>query len=196
MLAIEMGNEESRKPAPIDAGFAADAESLRPVLGAVIASILRQSLRHADVEDCTHETLERAYKGRDRLRPGEPLRPWLIGIARHVALDAVRARQRRGRLIATERPDDANEALVERVPDSAPNAQEKLERAQEGALVRDAVEQLSPDLRKALVLFHVEGLAYRDIAERMNVPIGTVCTWISRGRRAVASALEQQGVLQ
>ncbi len=130
------------------------------------------------------------------MRPGEPLRPWLIGIARHVALDAVRARQRRGRLIASERADDTTEALVERVPDSAPNAQERLERAQEGALVRNAMDQLSPDLRKALVLFHVEGLAYRDIAERMSVPIGTVCTWISRGRRAVASALEQQGVLQ
>jgi RNA polymerase sigma-70 factor (ECF subfamily) len=196
MLHSGMGQERSGEPASIPgASFAAEVESFRTVVAAVIASILRQPVRHADVEDCTHETFERAYRGRDRLRAGEPLRPWLLGIARHVALDAVRARQRRGRLIVSDRTDDG-EALVDRVPDSAPSAQETMERAQRSQLLRDAMARLPADLSRALVLFHVEGLAYRDIAERMNVPIGTVCTWISRGRRAVASALEEQGVLQ
>jgi RNA polymerase sigma factor (sigma-70 family) len=195
MLATGMGQERSEGPLSIDAGFASEVESFRRVVSAVIASILRQGIRHADVEDCTHETFERAYRSRERLRPGEPLRPWLLGIARHVALDTVRARQRRGRMIVTDRVDQ-DEALVERVPDSAPSAQEQLERAQRSALLRNAMESLPADLGRALVMYHVDGLAYRDIAERMNVPIGTVCTWISRGRRAVASALEERGVLQ
>src|SRR4051812_38330672 len=77
-----------------DAAFAGEAAALRPVVRAVIAAMLRERIDHADVEDCTHETLRRAIEGRARLRDGEAIRPWVVGIARHVALDALRARKR------------------------------------------------------------------------------------------------------
>jgi RNA polymerase sigma-70 factor (ECF subfamily) len=147
---------------------------------------------HPDVEDCTHEALRRALEGQDRLRAGEPLRPWLLGIARHVALDSLRAKVRDQRRHVRSL-DDGGEAPVDRVPDSTPGADDRLDRARRVAAVQAAMQQLPDDHRRALTLFHVDGLPYREISERLGVPIGTVCTWISRGRRSIATALGETG---
>src|SRR4051812_4998967 len=69
-----------------------ETAALRQVVVAVVACVLNERRDHPDVEDCTHEALSRALVGRSRLREGEPFRPWVIGIARHVALDALRGR--------------------------------------------------------------------------------------------------------
>src|SRR3954470_15347847 len=71
-----------------------DTAALRGVVRAVAAAILRLGPDHPDVEDCASETLRRAIEGDTRLRRGQPRRPWVIGIARHVALDMLRARKR------------------------------------------------------------------------------------------------------
>src|SRR5438093_79111 len=71
-----------------------EAAALRPVVRAVIACVLGVGKDHPDVEDGTHETWCRALEGHGRLREGEALRPWVLGIARHVALDARRQRRR------------------------------------------------------------------------------------------------------
>jgi RNA polymerase sigma-70 factor (ECF subfamily) len=193
MLAVSMGSPQVVRPELQFLGFSAEAEALRPVVRAVAAAVLRAGRTHPDVEDCTNETLRRALEGRDRLRAGEPVRPWLIGIARHVALDMLRARQRDLRRIAQPPADAPDDSPLERVPDSSPGADERLSRARELARVKRAMSSLPDDHRRALELFHVEGLAYREISERLGVPVGTVCTWISRARRAVASALETEG---
>ena len=188
-----MGLPEVPLEPPSQAGFAREAESLRPVVRAVVAAVLRESRMHPDVEDCTHEALRRALEGRERLRPGEPVRPWLLGIARHVALDALRARARDQRRHL--RALDDSDSPADRVPDSRPGADERLEEARKLAAIRSAMDGLPTDHRRALLLFHVEGLAYREISARLGVPMGTVCTWIARGRRAIAAALGQDGEL-
>jgi len=158
---------------------------------AVAAAVLRESRMHPDVEDCTNETMKRALEGQARLRPGEPLRPWLLGIARHVALDALRARSRsRAR---TLQPSADGDDPLDRVPDSTPAVDERLERARRAAAIRRVMSDLPADHRRALEMFHLDGLAYREIAAKLGVPMGTVCTWISRGRRAIADALGDEG---
>ncbi len=169
-------------PAP-----AHELEELAAPVRAAIAAVLRRGRFDPDVDDCTSETLRRAMEGRHRLRPGEPLRPWVVGIARHVALDALRARRR----AAVRHVQDGDEdRLVERVPDSTPGADVALERAERATRVRRALDTLPEDQRRVLEMFHLEGLPYKVIAERLDVPIGTVCTWVSRGRRAMATALD------
>src|SRR5262245_50233173 len=110
-------------------------EEMVPLMGAVRAvssAMLRLGPTHPDVEDCTSETMRRAVEGRARLRPGEPLRPWLLGIARHVALDMLRARKRRGNLRELDAAgDDDGPPAVERVPDTAAPADDQLQRARE-----------------------------------------------------------------
>src|SRR5262245_17291161 len=101
--------------------FAQAAAELRPYIRAVVAAVLRESREHPDVEDCTHEALRRAIEGRERLREGEAMRAWVVSIARHVALDALRARQRaRARTARGSEGEDDADDLLGRLADLAP----------------------------------------------------------------------------
>jgi RNA polymerase sigma-70 factor (ECF subfamily) len=175
-----------------DDAFPREAAALRPLVRAVVASIIREPVDHPDVEDCTNETLRRAIEGHERLREGEAMRPWVVGIARHVALDALRARKRaraRDAGNGTDEEGDLLAPLVERLPDPADDPFERVAKARRDATVRTAIESLPDGQRKALTMFHLEGLGYQEIAVRLEVPLGTVATWVMRGRKAVASAV-------
>jgi RNA polymerase sigma-70 factor (ECF subfamily) len=168
--------------------FPHETTALQPAVRAVIACVLGEGRDHPDVDDCTHETLRRALEGRARLREGEPLRPWLLGIARHVAIDA-RRRRRRERLADEPAGDGEIEPLLDRLPDPGPAPDERAAGAERARRIAVAMEGLSRPQREALTMFHVEGEGYQQIAERLGVPIGTVATWLSRGRRSLADAL-------
>jgi RNA polymerase sigma-70 factor (ECF subfamily) len=172
-----------------------EAAVLEPVVRAVVAAVLREGRKHPDVDDCTNETLRRALEGAARIREGEPVRPWIVGIARHVALDSLRAKKRRRAREAEPAPDSSGDvaAMVDRVADSAPAANEQLAVEQRNRRVRAAIERLAPVMRDALTKFHIEGKSYVQIAEEMNVPLGTVATWVTRGRKTVASELAASG---
>lgn len=168
------------------------AGELRPLVRAVIACVLRERPDHADVEDCTSEAFRRAFEAQSRARG--PMRPWVLGIARHVALDALRARQRQ-RARTGEIPDEAPSAataVIDRLADPSAGADEQLELAERAARVRRVMQALPAGPRAALELFHLEGLAYQEIGRRLGVPLGTVATWVTRGRRAMAEALEDE----
>jgi len=165
---------------------------LRPVVRAVVACVLRERPDHADVEDCTSEALRRALESTSQARG--PIRPWVLGIARHVALDTLRARQKQ-RARNVDVPEDApssTSAIVDRLIDPSASADEQIELAERAARVRRVMSKLPEGPRKALEMFHLEGLAYQDIAKKMNVPLGTVATWVTRGRKAMAEALEDE----
>ena len=122
------------------------------------------------------------------------MRPWVLGIARHVALDTLRARQRQ-RARNVDLPEDApssTAAVVDRLADPSAGADEQIELAQRAARVRRVMQTLPEGPRKALELFHLEGLSYQDVSRRLGVPLGTVATWVTRGRKAMAEALEDE----
>ncbi len=174
--------------------FAAATAELRPHVRAVVAAVMNVGRDNPDVDDCTHEALKRALEGRDRLRPGEPLRPWLTGIARHVALDALRARKRQRDRTATARTDEdgAPADPLEKVPDTSPDAFQRLADARRRDAVARAMSALPDGQRRALTMFHMEGLQYQEIAARLGVPLGTVATWVMRARKSVAAAVGVQ----
>ncbi len=173
-----------------EATVEAETAELRPVVRAVVACVLRERPDSADVEDCTSEAMKRALESSTKARG--PLRPWVLGIARHVALDTLRARQRQ-RARTAQLPEEApssTTAVVDRLVDPAAPVDEQMELAERAARVRRVLATLPEGPRKALELFHMEGLAYQEIAKRLGVPLGTVATWVNRGRRAMAEALE------
>ena len=170
--------------------FAAATAELRPHVRAVVAAVMGVGRDHPDVDDCSHEALRRALEGRDRLRAGEPLRPWVTGIARHVALDALRARKRqRDRTAVVREGEDGPQDPLDRVADTAPSAFERLSDARRREAVVQAMSALPDGQRRALTMFHMEGLQYQEIAARLGVPLGTVATWVMRARKSVAAAV-------
>jgi len=177
-------------PVAVPDSFGPETAALLPQVRAVIASVLREARDHPDVEDCSHEVLRRALEGRDRLRPDEALRPWLLGIARHVAIDHLRARHRARRRAAYEaNGDEPGPLLVERLADPAPDLDDQFEQKRREQCLREAIDRLTDGQRSAMMMFHLEGLGYQEIADRLEVPLGTVATWISRARRTIAAEL-------
>ncbi len=170
-----------------------EAADLRPIVRALVACVLRERPDHADVEDCTSEALRRALESSTQARG--PLRPWMLGIARHVALDTLRARQKaRARTAVTAREDapSSASAILDRLADPAAPADEQMVAGERAARVRRVLARLPEGPRAALQLFHMEGLGYQEIATRLGVPLGTVATWVTRGRKAMAEALEDE----
>jgi RNA polymerase sigma factor (sigma-70 family) len=176
---------------PLEA-FSRQAAELRPLLRAVAASVLHVAPEHPDVDDAVSETMRRAIEGRARLRPGEPLRAWIVGIVKHVALDAARSRTRALKRQASEPAPSSARDLTDRIPDSKPSPFDRTARTQELARVESALAELPEKQREAVVLFFLEGLSYVEIGERLGVPMGTVATWILRGRRHLAATLTER----
>ncbi len=175
-------------------GIHAELQALRSLIGAVVAHIVRERVAHPDVEDAVSETLRRALEGQHRLKPGQPLRPWVLGIARHVALDLLRERQRSARCRAElpARSDGSSpRAALDLVADPSPGADVRLDDARRLAEAERAIAELGESQRRALMMFHLEGLGYREIAARLGVPVGTVGTWIARARKSVLASVSQ-----
>jgi RNA polymerase sigma-70 factor (ECF subfamily) len=75
--------------------------------------------------------------------------------------------------------------------DPSPAPEEHAAGAERARRIRSALDGLAPPQRQAMLLFHVEGEGYQRIAEKLGVPMGTVATWLSRGRRSLAEALAE-----
>ena len=176
--------------APTLEAFSREAAELRPLLRAVAASVLHVGPEHPDVEDAVSETMRRAIEGRARIRAGESIRAWIVGIVKHVALDTARSRTRQQKRIVTEvAPPESTPDLADRIPDSKPSPFERAARTQEIARLEGALSALPDNQREAIVLFFIEGLSYVEIGKKLGVPMGTVATWILRGRKALAATL-------
>jgi RNA polymerase sigma-70 factor (ECF subfamily) len=172
--------------------FSREAAELRPLLRAVAASVLHVAPGHPDVDDAVSETMRRALEGRARLRPGEPVRGWIVGIVKHVALDAARSRTRALKRQAPEPAAESVRDVTDRIPDSKPSPFDRTARMQELAKLDAAMAALPEKQREAVTLFFLEGLSYVEIGEKLGVPVGTVATWILRGKKALAATLSER----
>jgi RNA polymerase sigma-70 factor (ECF subfamily) len=133
-----------------------------------------------DAQDLVQEVLVRVQRGLRDYRPGS-MRGWLSRITTNAFLDDVRRRSRRP---VTALPDDAD-AVLPPAPDAAESAAS--ERLPDH--VQAALADLAPEYRVPVVLADVVGLAYAEIAEQLEVPVGTVRSRIHRGRLALREAL-------
>jgi len=179
---------------PTGSEIAVSSQEMVPLVGAVravAAAVLRLRQEDPDVQDCTSETLRRAMEGRSRLRAGEPVRPWMLGIARHVALDMLRARKRHGVVRDYAYGNDGDDGIsrTETIPDEGAAPDELLDQARTRQQIKNAMSALPEPMAMALMKFHIDGRSYQEIAEEMKVPLGTVATWVTRGRKTLAERL-------
>ena len=140
-------------------------------------------VRSSDAEDLAQDTFVRAFVHFERFDPQRPVLPWLIAIARRLCLDLLRRRQVMARV----------ETLPVTGPPAADPEGEASLREQLSRLER-ALDGLDEGPRMAIVLFHIEEMSYRDIAAALEVPMGTVMTWLHRGRAQLKRALEGESV--
>ena len=133
-----------------------------------------------DAHDLVQEVLLRVRRGLATYRPGS-MEGWLSRIATNAFLDEVRRRRRRP---ADTLGDDADRLLP-----AHPSADEALAGEVLPADVQAALVRLPPDFRAAVVLCDVAGLGYQEIAEALDVPVGTVRSRIHRGRALLREAL-------
>ena len=134
-----------------------------------------------DADDATQEALIKIVRNLPRFDGRSSFGTWAYRIATNASLDELRKRQRRPGLHAVDeahRPETAD-----------PSAHEYTDRFPDRLVLDDALEQLSEDLRIAVVLRDVADLDYAEIAEVLDVPVGTVKSRISRGRAALANEL-------
>lgn len=134
----------------------------------------------ADADDLLQVALERALKSRAQWAPGTRLDAWMMRIVRNCWIDEVRSRTRRAR---TFLPEEEGEAV-------GVDMQNEIEARAEMHAVDRAMESLSADQREVIALVLIEGLAYKEAAELLDIPIGTLTSRLTRGRQALAQMLE------
>lgn len=129
-----------------------------------------------DADDLVQMAVERALARSEQLRPDSRLSSWVFGILRNVWIDEARARGRRNRIFAPEE-------LGENVGDASS------ETPMEVLSAEDAMARLPDEQRIAVGLVLVEGFSYKEAAEIMGVPIGTLTSRLARGREALQTML-------
>ncbi|MBG6120243.1 MULTISPECIES: RNA polymerase sigma factor [unclassified Sphingobium] len=135
----------------------------------------------ADADDLTQVTVERALRARMQWQEGTRLDAWLYRIMRNCWIDTVRARSRTGKVLA---PEEAGEH-VGHDPTAQMDARIDLER------LMQAMEKLPAEQREVVALVLVEGFGYRETAELLDLPIGTVSSRLVRGRTALLALVRE-----
>src|SRR6266545_2509885 len=167
------------------------ADQAMPLMGSLYSAALRMTRSPPDAEDLVQETYLRAYRGFGGFEEGTNLKAWLYKILTNTFINTYRAKKRR--------PDDSEDfylfrrlggleaAEAGRTPET-----EVLESIPE-AVVKEALESLPEQFRMAVLLADVEGFSYKEIADIMDVPIGTVMSRLHRGRKQLQQRLWEFG---
>jgi RNA polymerase sigma-70 factor, ECF subfamily len=171
--------------------FEREAVPLLPALNRVARQLTRNA---ADADDLVQETMVRAYSGFIATQSQPHTKAWFIRIMRNVWIDDHRRLQRRPAECLTGDVGDWEWHARHRHAQETRDAVEaQLIGTAAEMDVRDAFRSLSKELRRALYYAYVEGLPYKDIAEREDIPLGTVMSRLYRARRQMRQLLAQRG---
>jgi RNA polymerase sigma-70 factor (ECF subfamily) len=178
----------------------ADQATFAPVamehMPSLYSAALRMTRNQADAEDLVQETYLKAYRAFGSFQEGTNLKAWLYKILTNTFINSYRARKRRPEQVDV---DDVEDLYLFRRLGGLEGA--TLGRSAEDQVmdlftdteVKEALESLPDQFRMAVLLADVEGFSYKEIAEIVDVPIGTVMSRLHRGRKALQKALVEFG---
>ncbi len=168
-----------------------------PHLDAVYRFALRLAGTEAEAEDLVQDTFYRAWRSWKQYTPGTKCKSWLFTICRNAFLRKRERSQRHDEILTEKAPDDP-ESLSRENPVFAASRDEDPEGDYFRSIVDDevlaAIDELPEEYRTAVVLSDLEGMAYKEIAELMDVPVGTVKSRLFRGRRMLQEELYNYAV--
>jgi RNA polymerase sigma-70 factor (ECF subfamily) len=158
-----------------------------------IFSIIYRMVRDRELaEDLAQETFIKVLNAIDSYRPEHKFSSWIFKIANNAAIDHLRRRELE--TLSLEGAPDAitserQEATALQVRDRTESPLEELEARELGSQIERAIAALRPEYRSCIMLRHVEGRAYEEIAEILGLPLGTVKTYIHRARAELRAHL-------
>jgi RNA polymerase sigma-70 factor, ECF subfamily len=160
------------------------ADQVRAAIGGLLPRLRRFARvitrNVADADDLVQVTVEKALARSSQWRAGSRIDSWMFGIMKHAWIDELRSRGRRARVLA---PEEAGAT----VGDNSAVARDI------ALSVQAAMTRLPEEQRLAVALVLVEGLSYKDAAEALGVPIGTLTSRLARGREALQALLGDDG---
>jgi RNA polymerase sigma-70 factor (ECF subfamily) len=172
------------------------AEQAMEYMASLYSAALRMTRNPADAEDLVQETYLKAYRAFGSFQEGTNLKAWLYRILTNTFINSYRARRRRPEQTDIDDVEDLylykRLGGLEAVSAGKSAEEEVLEHFTESE-VKEAVESLPEQFRMAVLLADVEGFSYKEIAEILEVPIGTVMSRLHRGRKALQKALHDFG---
>ena len=168
------------------------ADQAMPLMSTLYSGAMRMTRNPADADDLVQETYLRAYRGFGGFTEGTNLKAWMYRILTNTYINMYRAKQRR--------PDESELDEVEdlylyrrlgglEAARAGRSAEDELMDTFSEAEVKAAVEDLPENFRMAVLLADVEGFSYKEIAEILDIPIGTVMSRLHRGRKALQKRL-------
>jgi RNA polymerase sigma-70 factor (ECF subfamily) len=172
-------------------------QQVAPFMDALYAAAMRMTRNPADAEDLLQETMLRAYRGFPGFRDGTNLRAWLYRILTNSYINSYRAKQRRPDQTELDEVEDLY--LYRRLggleaATMGRSAEDELMDLFTEDEVKSAIDALPDGFRLAVLLADVEGFAYKEIAEMLDIPIGTVMSRLHRGRKALQKSLHEFAV--
>ncbi len=173
------------------------SEQAMPLMDSLYGAALRMTRNKADAEDLVQEAYLKAYRGFGGFQEGTNLKAWMYRILTNTYINIYRAKKRR--------PDETDLAEVEDLylyhrlgglegATAGRSAEDELLDTFTESEIKGALEALPENFRMAVLLADVEGFSYKEIAEILDIPIGTVMSRLHRGRKGLQKQLYEFAV--
>jgi RNA polymerase sigma-70 factor (ECF subfamily) len=166
-------------------------EEALPLANALYGGALRMTRNPADAADLVQETYLRAFRSWKQFQPGTNLKAWMYRILTNLYITSYRIRKREPQIVSTAEATDFD--LYQNVLDSGPRVAESAEDIVLDSLgdedVQRALSDLPEDFRMVVSLADIDGFSYKEMADILDIPIGTVMSRLHRGRKLLQKSL-------